>query len=60
MNKKNLATGIRCSLENFGLLEVSDTDETGHRVSRTIGILPLYAVWRLSDLPLPGQLRGQE
>ncbi len=53
MNKKNLTTGIRCSLENFGLLEVSDTDETGRQVGRSIGILPLYAVWRLSDISLP-------
>lgn len=53
MNKKNITTGIRCSLENFGLLEVSDTDETGHQLRRTIGILPLYAVWRLPDIPLP-------
>lgn len=53
MNKKNLVAGIRCSLENFGRLEVSDTDETGSQVIRTIGILPLYAVWRLSDLPIP-------
>lgn len=53
MNRKNLTTGIRCSLENFGLLEVSDTAETGHQVCRKIGILPLYAVWRLSDLSLP-------
>ena len=53
MNKKNLVGGIRCSLENFGRLEVSDTDETGRQVIRTIGILPLYAVWRLSDLPIP-------
>lgn len=53
MNRKNLVTGIRCSLENFGLLEVSDIAETGHQVSRKIGILPLYAVWRLSDMPLP-------
>lgn len=53
MNMKNLAAGIRCSLENFGLLEVSDTDKTGQQVNRTIGILPLYAMWRLSDLPLP-------
>lgn len=53
MNKKNLTTGIRCSLENFGLLEVSDTNETGNQINRCIGILPLYAVWRLRDLPLP-------
>lgn len=55
MNMKELANGIRCSLENFGLLEVSDTDKTGHQVNRTIGIIPLYGVWRLSDLPLPDQ-----
>lgn len=60
MNKKSIAAGIRCSLENFGQLEVSDTDETGHKVIRTIGILPLYAVWRLSDLPLPDSLRSPE
>ncbi|MDE7443145.1 MAG: DUF4143 domain-containing protein, partial [Muribaculaceae bacterium] len=53
MNKKRLTTGIRSSLENFGILEVSDTDDTGQPIRRTIGILPLYAVWRLSDLPLP-------
>lgn len=53
MNRKNLTTGIRCSLENFGLLEVSDIAENGHQVCRKIGILPLYAVWRLSDLSLP-------
>lgn len=53
MNRKDIATGIRCSLENFGRLKVSDTDETGHQVSRTIGTLPLYAIWRLSDLQLP-------
>lgn len=53
MNKKDLATGIRSSLENFGLLEIPDTDKTGHQVSRTIGILPLYAMWRLQNLPLP-------
>lgn len=60
MNKKNISAGIRCSLENFGLLEVSDNDETGHKVCRTIGILPLYAVWRLSDLPLPDSLLSPE
>lgn len=53
MEKKELSIGIRCSLENFGLLKVSDTDDTGLQIDRTIGILPLYAVWRLSDLSLP-------
>lgn len=55
MNKKNLTSGVRCSLENFGLLRVSDSDKTGQKVSRAIGILPLYAVWRLTDLQLPDQ-----
>ena len=53
MNKKGLTAGIRSSLENFGLLEVSDTVDTGQSIRRTIGILPLYAVWRLPELPLP-------
>lgn len=54
MNMKKLAAGVRCSLENFGRLEVSDTDNSGQQINRTIGILPLYAVWRLPELPLPG------
>jgi len=53
MNKKGLTVGIRSSLENFGLLEVSDTDSTELPLRRVIGILPLYAVWRLPDLSLP-------
>lgn len=53
MNKKGITAGIRSSLENFGLLEISDKDSAGQPVTRTIGILPLYAVWRLTDLPLP-------
>lgn len=53
MKKKGITTGIRCSLENFGLLEVSDTDDFGQHVNRGIGILPLYAVWRLPDITLP-------
>ncbi len=53
MNRKGLTFGIRSSLENFGLLEVSDTDDTGQPVRRAIGILPLYAVWGLPNLPLP-------
>ncbi|MDE6370310.1 MAG: DUF4143 domain-containing protein, partial [Duncaniella sp.] len=53
MYKKGLTAGIRSSLENFCLLEVSDTDDTGQTTKRAIGILPLYAVWRLADLPLP-------
>lgn len=54
MNKKGLASGIRSSLENFGVLEVEDKIESDLSVRRTIGILPIYAVWRLRDLPLPG------
>ena len=53
MNRKGLTVGIRSSLENFGRLEVSDTDDTGKPVRRIIGILPLYAVWRLPNLPFP-------
>ena len=53
MNKKGVTAGIRSSLENFGLLEVSDTDDKEQPVRRTIGILPLYAIWRLPNLPLP-------
>ena len=53
MKKKNITAGIRCSLENFGLLEVSDTDESGQQENRKIAILPLYAVWRLLTLELP-------
>lgn len=53
MNKKGITAGVRSSLENFGILEVSDTDAAEQPVRRVIGILPLYAVWRLPDLPLP-------
>jgi hypothetical protein len=53
MNKKGITSGIRSSLENFGIIEISDTDEKGVSTQRAIGILPLYAVWRLPELPLP-------
>lgn len=53
MSKKGLRRGIRSSLENFGTLEVTDTGSNGAAATRTIGILPLYAVWRLPELPLP-------
>ena len=53
LNKKGLTSGIRSSLENFGLLEVSDTNDKGQTINRAIGILPLYAIWRLPSLPLP-------
>lgn len=53
MNKKGIIAGIRSSLENFGLLDISDQDASGQSVRRVIGILPLYAVWRLPDLSLP-------
>ncbi|MDE6226185.1 MAG: AAA family ATPase [Muribaculaceae bacterium] len=43
MQKKNLTTGIRTSLENFGCLVIEDGDTT-----RFINILPLYAVGRLT------------
>lgn len=53
LNKKGLTVGIRSSLENFDILELSDTDGGGQLQRRTIAILPLYAVWRLPHLPLP-------
>ncbi|MDE7180731.1 MAG: AAA family ATPase [Muribaculaceae bacterium] len=53
MNKKNIAAGIRSSLENFGMLEISEKDDSQQPVRRVIGILPLYAIWRLPDLALP-------
>ena len=53
MDRKGLTAGIRSSLENFGLLDVSDTDKEGQTIKRAIGILPLYAIWRLPELPLP-------
>ena len=53
MHKKGLAIGVHSSLENFGILRVSDTDEAGQQAMRTIGILPLYGVWRLPELSLP-------
>ncbi|MDE7466030.1 MAG: AAA family ATPase [Muribaculaceae bacterium] len=53
MNKKKLTSGIRSSLENFGMLKISDTDDKGKNIMRVIGILPLYAIWRLPELPLP-------
>ncbi len=53
MNKKGLTTGIRSSLENLGLLEGSDTDDSANPIRRNIGILPLYAVWNLPNLTLP-------
>ena len=56
MNKKGITAGIRTSLENFGLLEVSDSDNDGQSIRRDIGILPIYAVWRLADLSLPGSV----
>ncbi len=55
MNKKGIISGVRSSLENFGILEVSDSDAAGQSTRRVIGILPLYAVWRLRDLPLPSE-----
>ncbi|MDE6339759.1 MAG: DUF4143 domain-containing protein, partial [Muribaculaceae bacterium] len=53
MSRKGITVGIRSSLENFGVLEMSDTDAAGQSVGRRIGILPLYAVWRLPDMQLP-------
>lgn len=53
MDKKGLTAAVRSSLENFGLLEGSVTDDIGLSVRRAISIQPLYAVWSLQELPLP-------
>lgn len=53
MKKKNIKVGLRSSLENFGLLEVYDTMEGGSEIERTIGIIPIYAIWNLPNLNLP-------
>lgn len=53
MKKKGVTVGIRTSLENFGHIDISDTDNTGQPIRRVIGILPLYAVWQLPHLTLP-------
>ncbi len=44
MNKKDLAAGVRSSLENFGLLEVSDPEDSGQTVKRVIGMFPCFPV----------------
>ena len=53
MDKKRLTSGIRSSLENFGLLKITVTNDSEEAENRVIGILPLYAVWRLPDLSIP-------
>lgn len=65
MKKKSLEVGLRSSLENFGLLKVSDKNpdttsvdlpqpsEPEERIERLIGIIPLYALWNLPALSLP-------
>ena len=44
MQKKHLIQAIRSSLENFGQLQYEDAGET-----RTINIIPIYAIGRLTD-----------
>ena len=41
MEKKNLTTGLRCSLENFGRLEISNGNSPAE-----ILIIPAYAISR--------------
>ncbi|MBD5309494.1 MAG: ATP-binding protein [Bacteroides sp.] len=56
LNKKNMKVGIRASLENFGKLTIKETSDSNGckiEIERTIGILPLYAVWNIPNLPLP-------
>ncbi|MDE6008488.1 MAG: hypothetical protein K2G90_04695, partial [Muribaculaceae bacterium] len=56
LNKKNLKVGIRASLENFGKLTIKETSDSNGckiEIERTIGILPLYAIWNIPNLPLP-------
>lgn len=59
LKKKNLTVGLRSSLENFGCLNVTDgpeqpTEEIKEStLERIIGIIPLYALWNLSNLSLP-------
>jgi len=53
MRQKHLTDGVRCSLENFALLE--NRDKQDENVVRRIQIVPLYAVSNLyaaTSLPL--------
>lgn len=53
MRQKHLTDGVRCSLENFALLE--NQDKQDENVVRRIRIVPLYAVSNLyaaTSLPL--------
>ena len=51
MRQKHLNRGIRCSLENFALLE--NEDKQDNNAPRRIQIIPLYAVSNIlhSDSP---------
>lgn len=50
MNKKDLLEGKRCSLENFGVITYSDTEETNSQTIRTIYIHPLYCMATVNSL----------
>lgn len=45
MERKNLQIGIRTSLENFGILELSGKDSD----NRTIEIVPIYSIYKLEE-----------
>ena len=45
MQNKHLDEAVRCSLENFGTLDIPDED-----IQRTIHILPLYAISNLCQM----------
>ena len=45
MRNKHLTNGIRCSLENFAMLESNDKNDGG--AIRKISIIPLYALSNL-------------
>lgn len=57
LEKKKLKIGLRTSLENFGKLTVMEKEssekENSSLFKHTIGIIPLYAIWNLPNLPLP-------
>lgn len=52
MRNKHLTDAIRCSLENFALLESNDKQDNG--AVRRISILPLYAVSNLYNTQIVG------
>lgn len=56
MQKKQISVGLRTSLENFGCIRTPamlPSADTSRPIERIIGILPLYSLWNLTNLPLP-------